>query len=163
MRADAIITKKDGIKLTDLQKRLLEMIKWFHCFCEEQQITYYLIEGTMIGAARHEGFIPWDDDIDVGLFREDYERLCRSFHDASGKYELHTPYMDMTDYYFSWSKLYDTTTTLIEKGRFHVKKGVYIDVFPIDNVGNTMKEAIKFSRKVNLLNYLLTAFFYFYC
>ena len=54
-------------ELTELQEKLLAMLKWFHSFCVENGLRYYLIYGTMLGAVRHQGFIPWDDDVDVGI------------------------------------------------------------------------------------------------
>lgn len=61
--------------LSPLQVRLLEMMKWFHQFRVEHNLRYFCLGGTMLGAQRHHGFIPWDDDIDVGLPRSDYEKL----------------------------------------------------------------------------------------
>ena len=61
--------------LNDLQNKLLDMFKWFHAFCVENELRYFALGGTMLGAARHQGFIPWDDDIDVGMPRKDYERF----------------------------------------------------------------------------------------
>ena len=63
--------------LTITQKRLLVMMDWFHNYCSEHQLTYYMIGGTMLGAVRHKGFIPWDDDLDVYMPRPDYEKLWR--------------------------------------------------------------------------------------
>lgn len=54
-------------KLNEMQSMMLDMVKWFHNFCHINGIVYYVIGGTMLGAARHHGFIPWDDDIDVGI------------------------------------------------------------------------------------------------
>ena len=62
-------------ELTPLQNKLLEMLRWFDQFCRDNDLDYYLLGGTMLGAVRHQGFIPWDDDIDVGLYREDYEKF----------------------------------------------------------------------------------------
>ena len=59
----------------ELQRHLLGMLIWFHDFCVKNNIRYYALGGTMLGAARHQGFIPWDDDIDVGIPRTDYEKL----------------------------------------------------------------------------------------
>ena len=59
----------------ELQKRLLEMMHWFHSFCVNNNLRYYALGGTMLGAARHQGFIPWDDDLDIGMPRKDYDTL----------------------------------------------------------------------------------------
>ena len=62
--------------MTELQQKIFEMFNWFHKFCVKNDIKYYAIAGTALGAVRHSGFIPWDDDIDVGLPRSEYDKLC---------------------------------------------------------------------------------------
>ena len=61
--------------MTELQKKLTEMLSWFHNICVENNLTYYASSGTMLGVARHQGFIPWDDDADVMMPREDMKKL----------------------------------------------------------------------------------------
>lgn len=135
--------------MTDLQKKLLDILKWFDAFCEENDLSYYLIGGTMLGAVRHSGFIPWDDDIDVGMPRKDYMKLQELLKDTKGKYILETPNSENDDYYYPICKIYDTSTTLIEKKRKNVKRGLFIDVFPLDGLGNTKEESIKNYAKIN--------------
>lgn len=94
--------------LSDLQKKLLDLFTWFHDFCVENKITYYALGGTMLGAARHKGFIPWDDDVDVGIPRADYERLKTIVAQTeTGKYMFEFP--DSEDELFAtpYTKLYD--------------------------------------------------------
>ena len=129
--------------MTELQSRLVDMMVWYHDFCEKNNLRYYIIAGTMLGAVRHGGFIPWDDDIDVGMPRSDYERLRKLVStQEKGKYVFEYP-SGSKSYPFLWAKLFDTTTTMIEKQRDKVKRGIYIDIFPIDGIGNTREEAIK--------------------
>lgn len=130
--------------MNEMQKKLVEMLKWFHLFCEENNLRYYIIAGTMLGAVRHGGMIPWDDDIDVGMPRSDYEKLRQISNSKNnkGKYIFEYPRVDKKDFPFLWAKLYDTTTTLIEKQRYTTKRGIYIDIFPLDGIGNTMDEAV---------------------
>lgn len=141
--------------LTPLQIKLLEMFKWFHNFCEQNHLHYYALGGTMLGAVRHKGFIPWDDDIDVGMPRKDYKRLQQLLRNQNGRYVLEYPGIN-EDYFYPISKLYDTTTTLIENTKNHIKRGIYLDIFPLDGLGSSLDEARHNYRPIsNRLNLLL--------
>lgn len=142
----------------EMKNKLKDMFSWFHSFCTENGLRYYMLGGTMLGAVRHGGFIPWDDDIDVGMPREDYEKLEKLLSGKRvGKYVLETPNTEAEDYFYAFSKLYDTTTTLIENTRFKIKRGLYIDIFPLDGIGNTRQEAEKnYSHVHKTYNLLLT-------
>ena len=136
----------------ELKEKLLTMMKWFHEYCVDNDIRYYAIGGTLLGAVRHQGFIPWDDDIDIGVPRADFERLIKQIGDRqTGKYYLESPYSPAPDYVFPRAKLYDTSTTLIENLRTPLKRGVFIDIFPLDGIGNTEREAKRNARKINFL------------
>lgn len=127
--------------LSPLQETLLNMMKWFHSFCVKNHIRYYVLGGTMLGAARHKGFIPWDDDIDVGIPRKDYDKLAELMSEQDcGPYLIETPYSDSLEYCFPYTKIYDTRTTLIENRRMKVVRGAFIDVFPLDGLGNSAEE-----------------------
>ena len=130
--------------LNELQTMLLEMLAWFHGFCQKNKIRYYILGGTMLGAIRHGGFIPWDDDIDVGIPRKDYEKLLRNKEEylADEPRYVFESYLDGNkDFEFEFTKLYDTTTTLIENRRTRICRGIYIDVFPLDGIGDSKEEA----------------------
>ena len=129
------------------------MLEWFDLYCEQHNICYYVAGGTLLGAIRHGGFIPWDDDIDIILPRADYEKLINSFDGGDSKYELESPYSGNQDFLFSYSKLYDKTTTLTENTKPKCTRGIYIDLFPLDGVGG--EEWIKNYKKVDSLNMLL--------
>lgn len=157
-----------GVKetITETQKEqlkymLLEMLAWFHEFCQTHQLCYYILGGTMLGAVRHQGFIPWDDDIDLGMPRADYLRLRQIMEKQSqGRYILETPDSELPDYFYPGSKLYDTRTTLVEHNRYQIKRGIFLDIFPLDGIGDTREEAWKrfepIRRKRNLLLTLTT-------
>ena len=131
--------------MTSLQRKLLDMMKWFHQFCVENELRYYVLGGTMLGAARHKGFIPWDDDIDIGMPRADYNKLEKIMgkNIFSNKYVIETPNTDEKDYYYPFAKIYDTETTLVENTRFKIKRGIYLDIFPLDGAGNNIEESQK--------------------
>lgn len=141
--------------LTPIQERLLDMLSWLHNFCVDNDIDYYVVGGTMIGAARHKGFIPWDDDIDVALPRPDYEKFIDLMKSVNGKYYLETPYNSNSDYLYTYAKLYDTTTTLIENIKSKCKRGLYIDVFPLDGLGSNDEDVDANFKKVDMLNMFL--------
>lgn len=129
--------------MNQIQERLLKMFKWLHNYCVENGIKYYAVGGTMLGAARHKGFIPWDDDIDIVVPREDYVRLLEIFKEPVDGYFLESPYSGNEDYLYSYAKLYDINTTLVENTRIKCKRGLFIDIFPLDAIGNTFEEANK--------------------
>ncbi len=123
------------------QLKLLDIMKLFHELCVRHRLTYYLLGGTMLGAVRHQGFIPWDDDIDVGMPRGDYEKLLAlPQSEWAGHLHLKTPH-NATDLILPYSKLMDRRTTLVEDYSDGLVGGVYIDVFPLDGAGNSMASA----------------------
>ena len=132
----------------EIQKYLLEAFRWFHGFCVENDLRYFALGGTMLGAARHQGFIPWDDDVDVGMPRKDYDRFCALMNDRLGhRYILETPDSEAKDFNYCFAKLYDTETTLVENLRYKTRRGLFIDIFPLDGMGDNEEESRKtFSR-----------------
>ncbi len=146
---------KNG-KLSDLQIALLPMLDWFHNFCVKNHLRYYAIGGTMLGVARHQGFIPWDDDIDIGMPRNDYEKFMGLCGDKQFDcYYVESINTEKTDFYYGYGKIYDTRTTLVENTRYKIKRGIYLDIFPLDGAGNSKEEAEKIykpiKKKIDLL------------
>ena len=142
--------------MNDLQRTLLEMAASFHQFCIDNDLTYFVIEGTMLGMARHSGFIPWDDDIDIGMPRKDYNKLSSLLKDRTlGKYVFECAQSRDDSYCYPYGKLYDTTTTMIESIRQELVRGVYLDIFPIDGIGKSVQETKKNFRRINFYNRIL--------
>ena len=142
--------------MTKTQEKLFEMLKWFHNYCKENDINYYLIGGTLLGAVRHKGYIPWDDDLDVALYRDDYNKLinCMGNQVYNDSYKLEAP-LSKKDYVYPFCKIYDIKTTLVENTRFKTKRGIYIDIFPLDGIGNTEEAALKNYKTIGFYNNLL--------
>lgn len=123
-----------------------EMLNSFHVFCKENNLRYYIIGGTAIGALRHQGFIPWDDDIDLGMPRKDYNKLISIYNSkkTNERYILESPYTKNKDYCYTFSKLYDSKTILIENNRHFFIRGISIDIFPIDGTGSSDNPVLLF-------------------
>lgn len=146
--------------MNETQIMMLEMMKWFHRFCQENGIVYYVIGGTMLGSIRHNGFIPWDDDIDVGLPREDYEKLLankKALFKNEKRYFLESYRDGNPDYEYAYAKIYDTNTTLVENCRMKTRRGIFIDVFPLDGIGENKENAFQnYSHILKQINFLMT-------
>ncbi len=124
------MVQKKQLSLKEIQSITLDILKKFDAFCKQNNLRYSLAYGTLIGAVRHKGFIPWDDDIDVLMPREDYERMC-SLGYNDGKYELKN-YNISDDYYFSFAKMTDNQTVVVDRARNEKDMGLFIDIFPMD-------------------------------
>ena len=142
----------------ELKEKLLAMMKWFHEYCVENNIRYYVIGGTLLGAIRHHGFIPWDDDMDVGVPRKDYENLLAMAGETPhNQYVFESIYGNADDYIYPHARIYDTSTTLVENTRNPIKRGICIDIFPLDGIGNTLQEVSRHFRKISFLLNIHTA------
>ena len=145
------------IDLQQLKKIELQLLRDVHEICEKENLRYSLGGGTLLGAVRHKGFIPWDDDIDIMMPRPDYDALiayCLS-HDVPFKvwsWETDKSYVDLS------AKVYDPNTVLEDENIVDGNKiGVNIDIFPIDGLGNTYKKAVKAFRSTSFKRNLLIA------
>lgn len=120
--------------IRELQLRILETLKAVDNVCREHNLRYYIWAGTMIGAVRHKGFIPWDDDLDIAMPRPDYDRLIEHAAEWLPKpYEMVCAENDGV-YPLPFAKIQDADTTLIERMHLKYLGGIYLDVFPIDGV-----------------------------
>ena len=136
--------------MNDLQKKQLDLLKAFIRVCEKHNLKYFLVGGSALGAVRHKGFIPWDDDIDVGMPREDYDKYVTLQSEYEG-----TPYFIQTwksdpHYIYNYGKLRDSSTTFIENmyTNHRINHGVWIDIFPIDGFSKTIKPREKFKKRI---------------
>lgn len=125
----------DGSPLRRQQLRMLELLDTFADVCQRHGIRWWLIGGTLLGAARHGGFIPWDDDMDVQLLRDDYLRLLALPATAwPATMALQCRATD-PDYFYQYAKLRDRRSRLAEPtgyDRLFREQGIFIDIFPID-------------------------------
>ncbi len=120
--------------MTDVQKALFDIFQAFDAVAKELEIPYFLVCGSALGAIKYQGFIPWDDDLDIGMLREDYERFLK---EAPAHLPEHLFLQNAnSDPAFPqlYSKLRDSRTTFLEKptAKLPIHHGLYLDLFPLD-------------------------------
>jgi len=135
----------------ELKLKLKSMLHDFKEICNTNSIPYFLCWGTLLGAARHNGFIPWDDDMDVCIFRQDYERL-RSIINSNEKYKF-VDHTNNNEYYWNFARFTDVNTTYIESHNVPYVSGlgVFIDIFVIENAPPKDEREVWASTYKNLL------------
>lgn len=134
-----------AIELEELKKLQLDIMQSIHDFCTKNNIRYSISGGTLLGAVRHKGYIPWDDDIDCMMPRPDYEKFVNTFNESNNTdFKLFSSYNDRF-FFQPFTKVINTKTRLIEyEGRPQPNLGVYVDIFPIDGLPNDEKEREKY-------------------
>lgn len=124
----------EGSALRNIQLRMLDMLKYIDEVCQKNQIQYWLSSGTCLGAIRHGGFIPWDDDCDIELRRSDYKRLIKILKKESKNSQFKL--QDMTtdsNYYLPFARLRDSKSHIkLEDSSTYKVNGCWIDIFPLE-------------------------------
>ena len=124
--------------LKDLHKKEIELLQAVHDACEAMNVKYVIMHGTLLGAVRHHGFIPWDDDIDICMTRENYDTFLRegSQYLPSNLMIQHVIFEENCPNYYA--KVRDVNTTFLHKEHINldINQGIFIDVFPIDKIKN---------------------------
>ena len=142
----------ESLDLTELKKIEIELLDSFCEICEKENLRYSLGAGTLLGAVRHKGFIPWDDDIDVLMPRPDYNKFIKYCRDNCVPFKVFDNSIN-SDYWYVFGKISKINTIMIEENTHlnDIDLGVYIDIFPIDAMGNDYKEAVKKWNKTRVL------------
>lgn len=136
--------------LKKVQQTELEILLEIDRICKEENIKYYLFYGTLIGAVRHGGFIPWDDDIDIVLFRDEYDRLLNILPQKLGEKFWLQCYETDNNYWNYFAKVRKKGTLYKEKNLKNIpdeKCGIWVDIFPLDN----LHDKPLFNKRVNYL------------
>lgn len=128
-----------SIGIDELKEIQLDILLDIHEFCKANNIKYSLAYGTLLGAIRHKGYIPWDEDIDIMMYRPDYERFVNCFSGFCDYLSICAPELDL-NYYAPYANVWDNRTVLFEGAERADYRGepigVKIDIFPIDNTSN---------------------------
>lgn len=133
------------MEINDIQKVSLDILKDIHEFCIANDIKYTLFGGTLIGAIRHHGFIPWDDDVDIAMPRSEYNKFVRLYQSKHG-YELFAREKQGKDIYLAFARVCEMDKTFVDTSLipWNTKKtGIWIDVFPLDGAESEYDKAVK--------------------
>ena len=145
------------INIEELKQIQLELLETLANYCDDHGLTYYLAYGTLLGAVRHKGYIPWDDDIDIMMPRGDYETLIAEFNKSIQRSSISVVSFEIdSEYYLSFAKLINTSTVIEETVNSDYSIGVYVDIFPLDKLGNDYGKAEKIVKRACLYNGILT-------
>lgn len=134
-------------KMTFQEQRqcLVDMVEYVDQVCQKNDIKYSMMFGTLLGAVRHQGFIPWDDDIDLAVLRDDYNKMKKILNESKDKRYIFLDNLDDQKYVSPWAKIIDTKTYILENGqRQSDNYGMFIDIFPYD----------KHPKSLNFIDYL---------
>lgn len=147
----------DQTTLKKIQNYELGILKDFIHVCEENNIAYFCDDGTALGALRHKGFIPWDDDIDIAVLREDYDKLISVFQsDYTDKYTVVSA--DLYDDYPMPNThicINDSRFTIYDERKLKCPLGIFLDIFPLDHCSQDPKAYAKHKRKAWIFSKLL--------
>lgn len=133
-----MIENMKKIDIEDIKKISLEVLCQLRDVCDQNGLSYSLTGGTLIGAVRHQGFIPWDDDIDIMMPRADYDRLISLAKTKEFEFRLLSNELCGTAYGYPFAKACHKATILTERNvhETNIPLGVYVDIFPVDGMGN---------------------------
>lgn len=150
-------------KIKKIQLIELDMLKAFVNVCAELKLKYFLAGGTLLGAIRHNGFIPWDDDIDVIMPREDYEKFLEKGQALLEKKYFIQNYKTDPEFVLNFTKIRNSETTFIEKTskNRNINHGIYIDIFPLDGFPRKKVDYIKTKIFDTLYGYQVDKYFFY--
>lgn len=135
---------KQKLSLPQIKQLQLNILHEIHSFCKTNKIKYSLAYGSLLGAIRHQGYIPWDDDIDIWMPREDYLKFMSSFRSTRYKQIFK---FENSMILLPYGKVYDSDTLLIENVNYSISNGVFVDIFPLDKKPQSNYRNLKMSMK----------------
>lgn len=131
-------------ELRNLQLKLVNLLNVFDKFCSDNDIRYYLTYGTCLGAIRHKGFIPWDDDLDLAMPRDDFEKLFQLWNNVNNRYQLLRPTEDvLTGVHIGQLRDSETTCIYDYARNYDICQGIKIDIAPLDGCPENKYSRIK--------------------
>lgn len=143
--------------LKKLQEIEIEIIKYFDKVCDENNLKYYLAYGSLLGAVRHGGFIPWDDDVDMHMLGKDYLKLVEILRNNLDKKYFFQSLETEKNYYLLWNKIRLNNTIFIEKGweDNKIHQGISLDIFPLIDYPDNEKDKKKIDRMFKITKLMI--------
>lgn len=156
-----------NFRISDKMKKIwkveLNILDTVDAICSKHNIKYFMLHGTLLGAVRHKGFIPWDDDLDIGMLRKDYDKFIEiASQELQGPLSLHTPQTETDSFYGGFARVRNSQTTAIETREMghDTNLGIWIDILPIDSCTMNEKKIEKKQLKIRHCSRLLYAKIY---
>lgn len=145
-------TTQKQMTLSDIQKCACGVLEYIDTICQANEIKYYLSFGTCLGAIRHKGMIPWDDDIDIYMTREDFRRFSAVVEKTTNNHYKLVYFDKERDYFQPLPKMIDDRTIVYQTQQNAKPIGVWVDIFILDNVPNEEKKQKRFLKRIDFLN-----------
>lgn len=139
--------ERQPLTMRENQQAAAQVMSVIHQICKKLDLKYFLAYGTLIGAVRHQGYIPWDDDLDIMMPRPDYDKLMAYFQENAEElapYTLFTP-DTVSDYPYMISRVCDSRYEIETENEKDCGMGAFVDIYPLDGLGNDFDQAVKFS------------------
>lgn len=146
------IAEMKKLNASEVKRLQLDIMRFIKKVCEENALRYYMCGGTLLGAVRHRGYIPWDDDVDIAMPLQDYKEFIKIIKDHEQYYPL-SVYHNKEEYYNFFMRVLDKTTVMkFWEYPFLMTTGVSIDVFPLFGLPDQKEEIDYFYNKIRSLN-----------
>lgn len=138
------------LNVEEVKKIQFDILKAVDKWCRENDVNYFLDCGTLLGAVRHKGYIPWDDDIDIAMLRPDYERFISEFNENRND-DLSVLHFSIDPKFpYEFAKIQNKKTKMVENSGIPYDLGINIDLFVLDNLGSELSNADKFAKKLRV-------------
>ena len=147
--------EKKELSVDEIKQRVFDILCYLDDVCRRNKIIYYMDCGTLLGAVRHKGFIPWDDDIDILVDRADYQRFIDIVNADQKKYKALSMHNNK-NYHYLFAKVVDTDTELIEEPISIEGMGAFVDIFPIEHLPSSKIKRRIFQGIIHLYRMALT-------
>lgn len=149
-----LLTEEEATKL---KIRETEILRAFVDFCKENNLRYFMFAGSLLGTVRHKGFIPWDDDVDVCMPRDDYERLKNMDKNSMGPKYFIQSYVSDPEFSLPYMKIRDNNSIFLENSAYktNINHGIFLDIFPLNGIPDSKFKRFFYNSKIYRYNIVI--------